>query len=92
MSSVEIDRIEIDEALTARLAALTGKGHTPSDLANDVLRSFVEKAEGAAKVDTAEDERRWQEYLRTGRAVSFDEIEAKLLRLEEDARSRMKHP
>ena len=80
MDTMETDRIDIDDSLTQRLAAIAkDQGITASDLANDVLRSFTEEIEETiASVDTAEDERRWQKYLETGESVSMEEFRAEL--------------
>ena len=92
MDDLGPERIDIDEAVAARIAALArGQGQTASDLANDVLRAWAEDIDRATDTDTAEDERRWQEYLRTGEAIPFEQVEKKLLALAEKARSSAKN-
>jgi len=90
MDSIGQNSVVIDEEIEQRIAALVGEGRTASDLANDVLRSFVEEAEGFARVDTAEDERRWQEYKRTGKALSAEDFFAKLDKLEARADAKIR--
>ncbi len=91
MDSIETtDRIEIEETLEKRLAALAGEGRSASDLANDVLRAYAEEVEEFAHVATAEDERRWQRYLETGEAISFDEIKTELKSLAARSASKAK--
>ena len=79
MDTMDQNRIEIDDALTERIATLASEqGMKASDLATDVLRSFVEEVEGTVVADTTEDERRLREYERTGEAIPFDTIREEL--------------
>jgi len=79
MDTMDQNRIEIDDALTERIATLASEqGMKASDLATDVLRSFVEEVEGTVVADTTEDERRLREYERTGEAIPFDTIRKEL--------------
>jgi len=90
MDSIGQNSVVIDEEIEQRIAALVGEGRTASDLANDVLRSFVEEAEGFARVDTAEDERRWQEYKRTGKAIPWEDFRETLHELIARSEAKMK--
>jgi|GEM_PF-3063231 len=75
--------IVIEDDIAKGLATLAGNGRTASDLANDVLRSFVEDA------DTSEDDRRMREYERTGAALSGQQFFDLLDRLEARATEKM---
>lgn len=86
MGTIDKTRIEIDETLEQRVAAIANaQGMSATDFAKDVLMSFVEDAEAAMALDTAEDERRWQEYRRTGEGIPFEEMHEKLRRLADEA-------
>jgi len=91
MDTMDQNRIEIDDALTERIATLASEqGMKASDLAADVLRSFVEEVEGTVVADTTEDERRLREYERTGEAIPWEDFRAHLHDLIAQSRKKMR--
>lgn len=71
--------------LQVRLSVLASKsGYTLDELAENVLRSHVDEQEKEI-LEQAEDERRWQRYLDTGRSVALDTVRGRLHRLADEA-------
>lgn len=85
MSTSKSPPLEIDPHLHARLGALARRsGASLSDLAESVLRSYVDAAERALG-EEEEDERRWQRYLETGASIPAETVQSKLRRLAAEA-------
>jgi len=77
--------LNIDPNLEVRLSALAAReGYTVSEFAERLLRAHADQAEREI-TEYAEDERRWQKYLETGTAVSFDTVRNKLRHLAAEA-------
>ena len=70
--------LEIDPDLKERLTALAMRsGRSLAELTRRVLRDHVDAQENAL-AERAEDEARWQRYLKTGETVSLGEMRARL--------------
>jgi antitoxin component of RelBE/YafQ-DinJ toxin-antitoxin module len=65
--------IEIDERLAEQIRAVAdAMGMTAEEYATSMLRAAVD-------ADWAEDERRWEEYLRTGESYDAETVMAEFL-------------
>lgn len=79
---------EIDADLTGRLEALARReGTSIEELVESVLRAHAEAAESGMLDHEDDDERRWQNYLQSGRTVSFETVRERLRILVERAGS-----
>ena len=88
MSTPNAKTLEIDPAVYARLAALAEQqGESFEALASRILRDTIDALE-QGRAERAEDERRWQNYLQSGKTISFDEMRGKLRHLAAEAASR----
>ena len=73
--------ITIETALHERLDALARReGMSLSDLADDVLRTYVDAAERGLG-EAAEDEQRWERYKHSGTIIPADRMRERLARL-----------
>lgn len=89
MSMTKPQSLTIDPNLQVRLSALAERqGYTVSEFAERLLRAHADQAEREI-TEYAEDERRWQRYLETGTAVSFDTVRNKLRHLAAEAAREM---
>lgn len=78
MKSSETKTVTIAEDVKVRLQALAGRdGHSVDEMADMVLRSYVDAEERAA-IDRAEDDRRWQKYKDSGETIPVEAFRKKL--------------
>jgi predicted transcriptional regulator len=75
MPSCTVD-LDLDEELEARLRGLaTSRGASLQQVLKEAARSYVEREEAFLR-ERDEDDARYREYLRTGKAVDHDEVSA----------------
>lgn len=79
----------IPKELEKRLAAIAHTRHIPLDsLTTEALKNYVEEQEHFQH-EKAEDEARWQRYLRTGESISLEKMSKKLQILAQQATTRI---
>ncbi len=88
MSDPKRDTLDIDPTLKDRLAVLAERsGSTFVELAESVLREHAD-AQEKTMAEYAEDEERWQRYLKGGKTISLETMRGRLRDLAGDAARR----
>lgn len=78
MDTVDTKSVKIDADLQSRLTMIAERqGYSFNELAESILRMHADRLEHEIN-EYADDDERWQRYVESGAAISFDSIRSKL--------------